>query len=166
MATPDPLNDLGKVHDLIPEAIGIPGQRRFRLIIHGPKQVVISWMEKEQLQELSLSILRQLGPISGSKKSEKFDVDNVKIDLEFQAATFSLSLDEEGGSFFIEIHERGASSMQPFVGFSGSLSVAHGMAVEGLDICAAGRPLCPLCHSPLDDEVTHVCPLSNGHHVV
>jgi hypothetical protein len=167
MTTPAPLNDLGRVHNLIPEAIGRPGQRRFRLIIEGVEQVAISWMGKEQLQELSLSILRQLGPISGSRKNlEQFDVDKVTIDLEFRAAVTSLTLDEEAGLFFIEIHERDALSTQPLIGFSGSLSVAHEMAFEALDICAAGRPLCPLCHSPLDDEMTHVCPLSNGHHVV
>ncbi|MCL0042929.1 DUF3090 domain-containing protein [Dehalococcoidia bacterium] len=167
MTSPGPANDLGRVDKLIPQAIGRPGQRRFCLVFEGSDQWVVSWLEKEQLQELSLSILRQLGPLSGSEKIlQQFDFDSVRIDLEFKLASTTLRLDKDTGLFFIEMHERGASSMQPKVGFTGSMSVVHEMAAQALEICAAGRPLCPLCHTPLDNEVTHICPLSNGHHGV
>jgi uncharacterized repeat protein (TIGR03847 family) len=36
------------------------------------------------------------------------------------------------------------------------------LARHGALVCAAGRPLCPLCHNPLDPE-GHRCPALNGH---
>jgi uncharacterized repeat protein (TIGR03847 family) len=36
------------------------------------------------------------------------------------------------------------------------------LARHGALVCAAGRPLCPLCKNPLDPE-GHLCPALNGH---
>jgi len=36
------------------------------------------------------------------------------------------------------------------------------LARHGAQVCAAGRPLCPLCHNPMDPE-GHQCPALNGH---
>jgi uncharacterized repeat protein (TIGR03847 family) len=36
------------------------------------------------------------------------------------------------------------------------------LARHGANVCAAGRPLCPFCHNPLDPE-GHQCPAMNGH---
>ena len=167
MTTPE--NDLGEVKNLIPQAIGRPGQRRFCLVIEGSDHLAVGWMEKEQLQELSLSILRKLGPGPMSRSNtyaQQFGFDSAIIDTEFRVGVTTLRVDEEAGLFFVEIHERGASSTHPIISFSGSSSMVQEMALTALEICAAGRPLCPVCHIPLDSEVRHVCPLSNGHHVV
>ena len=37
-------------------------------------------------------------------------------------------------------------------------------AEEALRVCAAGRPLCPLCGGPMDPN-GHPCPRTNGHAV-
>ena len=34
----------------------------------------------------------------------------------------------------------------------------------GLEVAARGRPLCPQCGQPMDDE-GHLCPRKNGHKV-
>jgi uncharacterized repeat protein (TIGR03847 family) len=36
------------------------------------------------------------------------------------------------------------------------------LARHGAQVCAAGRPLCPLCRNPMDPE-GHQCPALNGH---
>jgi len=41
-------------------------------------------------------------------------------------------------------------------------AVARSFVKRALAIVAAGRPPCPLCGQPLDDD--HICPRSNGHH--
>ena len=34
--------------------------------------------------------------------------------------------------------------------------------IQGMKVVAQGRPICPLCGHPMDDD-GHVCPASNGH---
>ncbi len=36
------------------------------------------------------------------------------------------------------------------------------LANESLEVCASGRPLCPLCNEPMGQDA-HVCPKQNGH---
>src|SRR5579859_3053624 len=56
--------DLGAAEVLGAEAIGQPGQRRFRLFARTKGYAAILWMEKEQLLDLSLAIDRILAQAS------------------------------------------------------------------------------------------------------
>jgi Protein of unknown function (DUF3090) len=56
--------DLGPVEVLGAEAIGQPGQRRFRLFARSKRGSAIMWMEKEQLNELSLRVDRYLAQLT------------------------------------------------------------------------------------------------------
>ena len=48
--------ELGPVWLLGADAVGQPGQRRFRLFVQSARGSAILWMEKEQLNSLSLSL--------------------------------------------------------------------------------------------------------------
>ena len=48
--------DLGHLNAFGAEAIGQPGQRRFRLFARSKRGAAFFWMEKEQLNHLSLII--------------------------------------------------------------------------------------------------------------
>src|SRR5215471_16979673 len=56
--------DLGLVHLLGADAIGQPGRRQFRLYAQSARGSVIMWMEKEQLNSLSVVIDRALADIT------------------------------------------------------------------------------------------------------
>lgn len=56
--------DLGPIDTLGAEAIGQPGQRRFRLFARSKRGSAFMWMEKEQLNHLSLIIDRFLAQLT------------------------------------------------------------------------------------------------------
>src|SRR5947209_9873183 len=56
--------DLGPVEVLGAEAIGQPGQRRFRLFARSKRGSAIMWIEKEQLNDLSLKVDRFLAQLT------------------------------------------------------------------------------------------------------
>ena len=81
-----------------PEALGEPGQRRFRLLRRHQWPHVIAWMEKEQvgrLGELLLDVLERL-PRDRPKRSHQYrilpDEDHRRT---FRAGRMELSYDEE-----------------------------------------------------------------------
>src|ERR1700722_5104037 len=56
--------DLGPINILGADAVGEPGQRRFRLYAQAGTRSVIMWMEKEQLNTLSLALDRAMAQIT------------------------------------------------------------------------------------------------------
>src|SRR5690348_16992433 len=56
--------DLGVVRTLGAEAVGQPGQRRFRLFVRNKHESAVMWMEKEQLNSLALTIDRFLAQLT------------------------------------------------------------------------------------------------------
>src|SRR5438876_10436099 len=56
--------DLGPIDVLGADAVGQPGQRRFRLFAQNARGSAVVWMEKEQLNSLSLAIDRFLALIT------------------------------------------------------------------------------------------------------
>src|SRR5437667_1216385 len=56
--------DLGPIGVLGADAVGQPGQRRFRLFAQNARGSAVVWMEKEQLNSLSLAIDRFLALIT------------------------------------------------------------------------------------------------------
>ncbi|MDQ2903995.1 MAG: DUF3090 family protein, partial [Chloroflexota bacterium] len=56
--------DLGIVELLGAEAVGQPGQRRFRLFARSSRGTAVMWMEKEQLSTLSVAVDRLLAHIT------------------------------------------------------------------------------------------------------
>ncbi|MBI4235758.1 MAG: DUF3090 family protein, partial [Chloroflexi bacterium] len=53
-------HDLGLVTRLHTEALGTPGQRRFRILAEGERGSAVVWLEKEELHSLALAIARLL----------------------------------------------------------------------------------------------------------
>src|SRR5690349_17358026 len=59
------LNDFGRADLLGAEAIGEPGQRRFRLFARSRHLTASLWLEREQMEALSLALDQLLAQISG-----------------------------------------------------------------------------------------------------
>lgn len=162
---PQASHDLGLVSRLNVEAIGEPGKRTFRLVMKSPAGSAVLWLEKEQLLELSLSIKRTLGlaevktvqsqPPQASTASEG-------LAIEFKVVKQALEYDQVRGVFRFWNHDVEDDSEIATLIFEATSAQAATLSDEGLKVCAAGRPLCPLCHLPMDTE-GHFCVRSNGH---
>ena len=55
--------DFDRVHRLDPDAVGVPGQRHFRIVVQNEQNTAFLWLEKEQLQALGLAVDQLLTPV-------------------------------------------------------------------------------------------------------
>jgi uncharacterized repeat protein (TIGR03847 family) len=166
-------HDLGSAQQLRVEAIGQPGQRRFRMLASGPGGVATIWIEKEQLLSLAVSIERladiaareyQPGnsrePIAGASSV----LGTLAASLDFQSGNWSLGFDENSGTiefqaFDVEENEDEVAKVR----FSATIDQGRALSNEAMKVYSSGRPTCPLCNAPLNEGEPHNCPRSNGH---
>lgn len=179
--------DLGPAEILGAEAIGQPGQRRFRLFARSGRGSAIMWMEKEQLNHLSLivdrflaqltrgQILRteaQAGGIQASMLQMPGDFP-LPPDHDFQVAELRINYDERRSMFQLVavpleiLMEPGQEPMarideEGAVSFLFTARQAQALTNTVSIIVPAGRPVCPLCGTPLDGS-PHACVRQNGH---
>src|SRR6266487_2267055 len=148
--------ELGSVRVLGADAVGQPGQRRFRLFVQTARGSAIMWMEKEQLNSLSLTldrflayltegqILRTEARVGEQPMPGKMPADFPEIpSYEFQVGQMKLSYDEENTAFMLSV-------------------IAQELSRAITAVTSAGRPVCPLCGAPLDGA-PHACVKQNGH---
>ena len=152
---------------LRPEAIGEPGQRTFRLLVDSGSSSAVIWLEKEQLFHLALAIQQLIVTLpeedqdSGTAPHDQEAPGLTR--LEFKADKLVLGHDARSGLFIVDAHDmededEETATVRVWVG----REHVKGLSQEALRVCAAGRPLCPLCGRPLDDG-GHACPRVNGH---
>lgn len=181
------IRDLGSARVLGAEAIGQPGQRRFRLFARTRAYSAILWMEKEQLLNLSLVIDRILAQISegrilrtearaGGLASAGDDLPSdfpMPPDYDFQVGQLRLNFDGERETFLLaavpfEIEEDESGEPQislhsdDALSFQFTLEQAQLLTNRITVLASSGRPVCPLCHTPLDGG-PHACIKQNGH---
>ena len=159
------------------EAIGEPGQRRFRLLAVVGGDTFVVWMEKQQLQALGLALeqmLEQLpdhGPeIAGASVPIDFDVETRR---QFRAGRMELGYDERQDRLVIVAHDINEESDDeppeiggagPDIGFACRLTreQAREVSADAAAVVAAGRPRCTMCGQAMGPG-PHVCPQQNGH---
>ncbi len=167
------------------EAIGEPGQRRFRIFVQSARDSALMWMEKEQLNSLSLALDRFLAQVTdgqvlrteaqaGSRPiaagiptdfptqpTYEFQVGQIKIHYDEGSTRFQLSavplqivmerdepqvvMDEDQALSFLFTHRQ-----------------AQHLSSTIAQVVVSGRPVCPLCRTPLDGS-SHACIKQNGH---
>jgi uncharacterized repeat protein (TIGR03847 family) len=178
--------DLGLVRLLGADAIGQPGQRQFRLYAQSTRGSVIMWMEKEQLNSLSIVIDRALAEITEGQMlrteaqayehrlTEGMPEEFPRMpNYDFQVGQIHLSLDNADMQFRLrviplEIIMEGGEEPQIILNEDDEVSVSFTLdqgqqltrSITG--VIASGRPVCPLCHAPLDGS-PHSCAKQNGH---
>lgn len=181
--------DLGLANVLGAEAIGQPGQRRFRVFALAGRRSALLWMEKEQLNDLSIALDRVLAQITeggvlrtvaqaGPRPEPTGLPANFpgKPSFEFQVGQIRIGYDEGRDLLAliaapIEILlERGQEPQaiireDEAISFLFTLEQAHELTSAITTLVSSGRPVCPLCHTPLDDG-PHACVKQNGHREV
>lgn len=181
--------DLGVVRLLGADAVGQPGQRRFRLFAQGQRSALsaVMWLEKEQLGNLSLALDRVLAQLTEGRvlrteaqagpppraigMPETFPR---RPDYEFQIGRLLLNFEEQRELLVLiavpmEIRMEGREQEpQIFLLEEDALSLlftmeqAQDLSQSITTLISSGRPVCPLCHTPLDGG-PHACVKQNGH---
>jgi uncharacterized repeat protein (TIGR03847 family) len=178
--------DLGLVHLLGADAIGQPGQRQFRLYAQSTRGSVLMWLEKEQLNSLSVAIDHALAEITDGQalrtEAQAREADSREgmpatfprtPTYEFQVGQMRLSFDGAEMQFLlnvipIEIILEPGKEPQALLNEDDELTLSftpnQGQQLARLitHVVSSGRPVCPLCHAPLDGG-PHSCVKQNGH---
>lgn len=178
--------DLGLVELLDAEAIGEPGQRRFRIFARAGTTSAIMWVEKDQLHSLSLALDRVLAQVSQGRILRTIaQVDPLpapagmpanfpkRPTYEFQVGQIRLGYDENRELLVMIaaplelILERGQEP-QVIIREEEAISLLFTPGQAQLltrtisALMSSGRPVCPLCQAPLDGG-PHACEKQNGH---
>jgi uncharacterized repeat protein (TIGR03847 family) len=179
--------DLGPVDIVGAEAIGQPGERRFRLFAMIDNISVALWMEKEQLNNLSIALDRILAQLTEGRilrtEAQASPPDplqgappnfSVNPEFEFQVGQLRISYDERRNMLIVISIPLGIV-MEPgqepqlvlrddeTLSFRFTLLQAKELASSITILVSSGRPTCPLCKEPLDGG-PHACVKQNGHY--
>ncbi len=183
--------DLGRVNILGADAIGKPGQRQFRLFAQSAAGSTLMWLEKEQLDGLSVALDRSLALITEGQVlrteaqavvGEPRSVEGMPADFpktpgyEFQVGQMRLNFNEQDTTFELNvvplevIMERGQEPqvrMREEDVLSLIFTQLQAQQLSSLirKVITGGRPVCPFCHTPLDGG-PHACVKQNGHREV
>jgi uncharacterized repeat protein (TIGR03847 family) len=164
-----PSRELGILTHIAAEAIGQPGQRRFRLLaMNDVGDTASLWLEKEQLIALAEAIenvLRDEGfeyqprPLDDAPEPPVYPL-NASID--FRIAQLSMGLDRDNRRIVLIAADGPEDDDTTTLNMSFEFTPAHELRQQIATVVAAGRPPCPLCTAPMD-PAGHVCVRTNGH---
>ena len=161
-------HDFGQVSSVDAEAIGPPGQRRFRLAVLKDGESASLWLEKEQLASLGTAIEQQLVRSDRQRRRVELPGDDapppfpLNAGLDMRVGQIALGYDESRSMFLIQaaVIDFANESQASF-----SCAATHPQARRLTRVISrlvtAGRPTCPLCGAVIEGE--HHCPRSNGH---
>ena len=177
MSMKRPRYNMRRVKWIGAEALGVPGQRTFRLLAYSDAMSAQLWLEKELLQALTEYIARMLLQIDQEKgvdlrreaapgaESKPADFPTAP-DLDFQVVKFGLRYDPEQDLIALEAFDRDTEEEDapPTFRCLTTRRQMESLQMNSLEVIAAGRPRCPLCGAPLDYAgMPHFCPPTNGH---
>jgi uncharacterized repeat protein (TIGR03847 family) len=151
------------------EAIGEPGERRFRLLAMVNAQTYAVWMEKQQVHALGLALEQMLErlpdagpalPQAAGLHVQDFDRETRK---QFRVGRMELGYDDDEDRIVIVAHDLNAQDDSD-AAFACRVTrgQARDLSAEAAAVVAAGRPRCTMCGAPMGPG-PHVCPQQNGH---
>ena len=168
---------LGIVDELEVLTYGEPGQRTFNITAYSERGSAIVWLEKEQLYNIAFSLanaLDRMNPDDEIVDRTLTDIpDDSEGDVEFKAARIAMQYDAGRKVFLfaaagIDMDDINAGEEDPepiILQFGFSHQQAVSIAQRGMDIVAAGRPICPYCHIAINQGEEHTCERRNGHDI-
>ncbi len=172
-----PQAEFNSMSSITPEALGEPGKRTFRLLVEDAAGSAMLWMEKEQLFQLAMAItrLQAILPSSGDEPSAPSpstgegwgEGEGEPPHFEFTVGKMVLGHEGTSDRFVIDAYDAGEEETEddaPTIRLWGVRGQLRTFAAEALKVCAAGRPICPLCSEPMD-STGHKCARVNGHDI-
>ncbi|UQE76731.1 DUF3090 domain-containing protein [Gordonia sp. PP30] len=164
--------------------VGQPGDRTFFLQVTAGPETVSVQIEKQQVMILADrlgylldEVARRFGTRVPPESSSVADTSPLAmpIDAEFHVGSMGLGWDAEASAVVVELlavteepidetvilddTAEGPDTVRVFL----TAEAAREFSARSMKVVAAGRPLCPLCHQPLD-AAGHICARSNGYH--
>lgn len=159
-------HNLGTAKTIKAEALGEPGKRTFRILVEAENGTASIWMEKEQLSALAMSIKSHVDDTAKPVRQNvtmPAETASAEPSFDLKIANLALTFDEGTGRFGILAYDADDVEKQTAtLIFWSPKAQAEEMAKQAIEIVASGRPTCPLCHRPMDNE-GHACPNQNGH---
>lgn len=163
---PSTKNDLGRAITLTADAVGEPGSRRFRLLVEAQHGSACLWLEKEQLFQLAIAIQQLLSTMDATGTGERTSLPARSGDAyhEFQVGRLMISEEVRGPILNLLAKDQDdEDSAEATVGTLVDIDQLKALSERALAVCAAGRPRCPLCGTPMGPE-GHQCARTNGYH--
>lgn len=167
--------EFNEVDAIDAESFGEPGKRTFRVRVKHDTDTASLWVEKQQLAALGEAIPRLLEELKTPDQHAGQTAGSIgyfpdEPGIEFKVGRLALGYSTDEDRLVLMVHavpaededeeddeESAPTFMCRFTRDQARLlSEACEKAVEG------GRPLCAVCHRPIDPE-GHFCPRSNGH---
>jgi uncharacterized repeat protein (TIGR03847 family) len=166
------VRDFGALQYISAEAVGQPGQRRFRLLVlNEDTGSGALWLEKEQLSALGDALETVLK--DGNYRRQRVPADDLSPapafprdpDIEMRVVQLSMGVNQPVQRVVLIMGDSadpdGPDALN--VQFEFDYRRAYELRQQIAEVVAAGRPKCPLCTAPMDPD-GHVCVRSNGHH--
>jgi len=159
--------EFGVVRGIDAQSFGQPGQRTFRLRIVGANAESASlWMEKEQMQALSIALKQMLSQLEYSDEPPQPNAGDFPVvaDHDFRVGRMGMGFNASDRTVVLYTFELGAGDAdedEPTLRARLTQEQSASLGVQLDEIIAGGRPVCPLCGLAMD--ATHACIRSNGH---
>jgi uncharacterized repeat protein (TIGR03847 family) len=148
------------------QAFGQPGERTFRVRIVGDEaQTASLWMEKEQMQALSLALKQMLSQLEYDAEPPAADAGEFPVvaDHDFRIGRMGMGFNAPDRTVILYTYEIGVEDEDdPTLRVRLTQEQCASLGVQLDAIIAGGRPLCPLCGMPVEPG-GHACIRSNGH---
>ncbi len=157
--------DLGTARGTDARAFGQPGERTFQLrVIGATEETAVLWLEKQQLQALSLALSQVLAQ-TGSEDAPATDLSFFPEppDADVHVGRMAVGYDPADKTVVIQVHDLTADEDgDPDVLLRITSAAVAQLSTRLKEMVGGGRPTCPLCGVPLDAS-GHTCIRSNGH---
>ena len=158
--------DFGVARGIDSQAFGQPGQRTFRLRIIGEAAESASlWLEKEQMQALSLALKQMLSQLEYDQEPPAPDVGDFPVvaDHDFRVGRMGMGFNAADRTVILFTYEVGVEDDEtPSLRVRLTQEQCASLGAQLDDIISSGRPVCPLCGVAMDPE-GHMCVRTNGH---
>jgi uncharacterized repeat protein (TIGR03847 family) len=159
--------EFGVARGIDAQAFGQPGQRTFRLRIVGSDVESASlWLEKEQMQALSLALKQMLSQLEYDQEPPAADAGEFPVvaDHDFRVGRMGMGFNASDRTVVLYAFELGVDEdeEEPTLRVRMTQEQCASLSVQLDEIIAGGRPVCPLCGLPMDRS-GHACIRSNGH---
>ena len=158
--------ELGLATAIDAQAFGQPGQRTFRLRLLGEQSEAASlWVEKEQLQALSLALKQMLAQLDFEAAAPVAGIAEFPVVAEhdFRVGRMGMGYSPSDSTIVLFTYEIGVEDEEePTLRVRLSQAQSSTLGEQLDEIIAGGRPVCPLCGLPMEPG-GHACVRTNGH---
>ncbi|HEY3290190.1 MAG TPA: DUF3090 domain-containing protein [Anaerolineae bacterium] len=166
--------ELNPVTRITADAVGEPGHRTFYVQARKGATLLTLLCEKEQVRALGTAIQQMIDELK-TKYPKGAGFMQLQMDMsleepitpEYRIGQMGLGYDEEHDLIVLVARELLAEDADEedasVTKFFCSRAQMDALCRQAAEVVSRGRPVCPLCQKPLDKDLEHFCPRSNGH---